>query len=159
MDIEIRKATREDATSIADLLRSLGYFAHLEAEPAATTEQRVDRHLSLSLADDSHLMLVAQNPGGEILGYVAVHWLPYLFLPGPEGYVSELFVREVARSRGLGGRLLEEVKAEARRCGCWRLMLVNMRQRESYQRGFYAKKGWQERPAAANFVFNFDEDG
>jgi GNAT superfamily N-acetyltransferase len=157
MDIEIRKATREDATFIADLLRSLGYFAHLEAEPAAVTEQRVFRHLSLCLADDSHLVLVAQNPAGEILGYVAVHWLPYLFLPGPEGYVSELFVCQQARSQGVGGRLLEEVKAEARRRGCWRLMLVNMRQRESYQRGFYARHGWQERPAAANFVLNLDE--
>jgi hypothetical protein len=32
-----------------------------------------------------------------------------------------------------------------------------MRDRESYQRAFYAKDGWQEREDAANFVFDMRE--
>jgi len=112
----------------------------------------VSRHLSLCTAGDSHLILVAQTSSGEIAGYCAVHWLPYLILAGPEGYVSELFIKEDFRGQGIGSQLLESVKTEAQKRGCSRLMLLNMRKRESYQRQFYSKQGWEERPDAANFV-------
>jgi hypothetical protein len=46
------------------------------------------------------------------------------------------------------------VKEEAKSRGCSRLSLLNMRDRESYQRAFYAKDGWEERTDAANFVFD-----
>ncbi|MBN2388148.1 MAG: GNAT family N-acetyltransferase [Anaerolineales bacterium] len=152
MDFAIRLARSGDAPALADLIRELGMFAYLAAEPAQATGVRVAEHLSMCLADDSHLVCVAEDGDGVIAGYVAVHWLPYLILAGPEGYVSELFVRELARGQGLGARLLEAVEVEARRRGCTRLMLLNMRPRESYRRGFYAKRGWQERPEAANFL-------
>ena len=35
---------------------------------------------------------------------------------------------------------------------CSRLSLLNNRQRESYQRGFYAKNGWEERSDLVNFI-------
>ena len=95
---------------------------------------------------------------GAVLGYVAVHWVPYLIHTGPEGYISELFIRESARGQGIGARLLETVEAEAIRRGCTRLMLLNMRQRESYQREFYSKHGWEERPQAANFMKKIGND-
>ena len=98
------------------------------------------------------LILVAQTPGGEIAGYCAVHWLPYLILAGPEGYVSELFIQEQFRGQGIGGQLLNAIKAEAQKRGCSRLMLLNIRTRNSYQRQFYPKHGWEERPDAANFI-------
>jgi GNAT superfamily N-acetyltransferase len=156
MDVQIRKADAADGPAIAELLRSLGLFARIQAEAPQMTQERVARHLALCAADDSHLVLVAQAPDGEIAGYGAVHWLPYLILAGPEGYVSELFVRDACRGHGIGRQLLEVVKAEARSRGCARLMLLNMRARESYQRQFYAKQGWEERPDAANFVLRLD---
>jgi GNAT superfamily N-acetyltransferase len=152
MEIQIRQAETKDVPALTNLLRSLGIFAHINAEAPQATEERVGRHLALCLADESHLILVAQSAGGEITGYCAVHWLPYLILAGPEGYVSELFIDEKFRGQGIGARLLEAIQAEARRRGCSRLMLLNMRKRESYQRQFYAKHGWEERPDAANFV-------
>jgi GNAT superfamily N-acetyltransferase len=158
MDIQIRKAVAGDVPAIAGLLRSMGYFAHINAEPVHATEKRVFEHFALCTSDDSHLVLIACSPTGEILGYSAVHWLPYLFLPGLEGYVSELFIKEEYRGQGIGGRLLEVIKSEALKRGCSRLMLVNMRHRESYQRHFYVKQGWEERPEAANFVLYLVQD-
>jgi GNAT superfamily N-acetyltransferase len=155
MNNRIRKAEATDVPAIADLLKSLGLFAHINNEPLTITQNRVLKHLTLCNADDSHLILVAQTPDGEIAGYCAVHWLPYLILTGPEGYVSELFIRDKFRGQGIGSQLLEIVKTEARNRGCSRLMLLNMRTRESYQRQFYAKQGWEERPDAANFVLKF----
>lgn len=152
--MNIRKTTSQDAPALADLLRALGLFTHINAEDISSTYERVARHLELCLSDDSHSLYVAENKNSEIVGYVAVHWLPYLILTGPEGYVSELFIAEHFRGRGIGARLLEAAEAEACRRGCSRLMLLNMRQRESYQRGFYAKHGWEERSNAANFIRN-----
>jgi hypothetical protein len=91
MDIQIRKATDQDTPEIAELLRTMDLFAYINAESPQATLDHVSRHLRLCQADDSHSVYVAQHPGGEILGYGAVHWLPYLLLPGPEGYVSDFF--------------------------------------------------------------------
>ncbi len=152
MEIQIRKAELSDVPALTDLLRSLGLFAHIMAETPQATQDRVRKHLALCLSDDSHLLLVPQLSTGEIAGYCAVHWLPYLILTGPEGYVSELFIHEKFRGQGIGAQLLEAVRTEAQKRGCSRLMLLNMRKRESYQRQFYTKHGWEERPDAANFI-------
>jgi GNAT superfamily N-acetyltransferase len=153
MDIRIRKAEATDVPAITELLRSLGLFPHIDAEASSTTQARVLKHLNLCNADDSHLVLVAESPAGEIMGYSSVHWLPYFILAGVEGYVSELFIDEKFRSQGVGGKLLETIKTEALKRGCSRLMLLNRRQRESYQRRFYPKQGWEERAEMANFVY------
>ena len=64
---------------------------------------------------------------------------------------------EAFRGQAIGGRLLDALKAEAQKRGCCRLMLLNMRKRDSYQRQFYPKHGWEERPDAANFVFPLNQ--
>jgi GNAT superfamily N-acetyltransferase len=158
MSFSVRRAQIADvdtlADGLADFLIDLNYFRRLEGLSAEQVRARVRDHLNLSFADGSHSVYVAEAAGANIVGYTAVHWLPYLFLPGPEGYVSELFVAQAARGQGVGTRLLATVKEEARARGCSRLSLLNMRDRESYQRRFYAKDGWEERSDAANFVFD-----
>jgi GNAT superfamily N-acetyltransferase len=156
MDIQIRRAVAADAASIADLLHEIGFFERINHEAPEETRERVSRHLALCLADDSHSIYVAEDEAGGVAGYAAVHWLPYFILAGPEGYVSELFLCETARGQGTGARLLEAVKDEARERGCSRLDLINSKQRESYQRGFYAKHGWEERPDMANFIYRME---
>lgn len=151
MSIQIRPATAEDVPSIAAILKV--WFARLAAEPDDALKERILRHLQLSCADDSHSVYVAEDTAGVVVGYGAVHWLPYLILAGPEGYVSELFVHPEAQGQGVGTQLLETIKQEGLKRGCARLMLLNIRSRESYQRGFYTKNGWEERPDAANFVY------
>lgn len=149
----IRPAQLEDAPALADLLREVGFFEAINAMSPDEASAHVRRHLSLSLADDGHSLFVGADQAGQILGYVAVHWIAYLFLPGPEGYVSELFLRPVARGKGLGAALLDVVQTEARQRGVYRLSLLNNRSRESYERGFYQKHGWEERTVMSNFVF------
>lgn len=155
MHLEIRPARASDAAALAELLRSIGLFRDMAAETAEETAAGVLRRLGQCLADDNHTIYVAEAPGG-VVGYGSVHWLPYLFIEGPEGFVSELFVRESERGRGVGRALLDALVREARERGCSRLQLINFRTRDSYQRGFYAKAGWEERPDAANFVYHLE---
>ena len=150
--ITIRPARLDDADGITAVIREPGTLPRLASQPAETTRAQVAAHLALCLADEGHRVYVAEDETGRVVGYVAVHWLPYLILGGPEGYVSELFIHSAAREQGLGKRLLDVVIQDARERGCSRLQLVNFRTRESYQRGFYVKAGWEERPDAASFV-------
>ncbi len=73
------------------------------------------------------------------------------------GFVSELFIVNSARGRGLGTLLLKAIEAEAIELGCSRLQLINFRNRKSYYRSFYEKAGWIERPEGASFVRYIDE--
>jgi GNAT superfamily N-acetyltransferase len=149
--ITIRRVTRSDASQLTAILRSLGWFTHMTDEAPEATHERVYRHLEICMADNSHSVYVGEKDG-NILGYISVHWLPYLILRGLEGYISELFIHECGRGQGVGTQLLEVVKKEGRERGCTRLMLINNRNRESYKRQFYEKNGWQERSEMANFV-------
>lgn len=153
MEKQIRKIKVQDALQLAELLRDIGWFESFKSEPIEAASQRVRLHIEQCLADNSHSVLVAETSVGQIVGYGSVHWLPYLFLPGPEGLVSELFVRESARGQGVGRELLRNIETEARARGCARLSLINLRNRESYMRQFYVKAGWEERPEAANFIY------
>lgn len=152
MDYAIRPAVQSDAIALARLIRSLGMFRQVQREDTEATHAHVEAHLAGCLTDDSHSVYVAVDREGAPLGYTSVHWLPFLFLAGPVGFVSELFVRESHRGCGIGGALLDEVVKAARERGCARLELSALRSRESYARRFYPKRGWEERPDMADFI-------
>jgi GNAT superfamily N-acetyltransferase len=149
-NILIREARQEDASAIAMILRRLGWIERMNNETLTTTEQHVARMLDLEVRDGCNTVLVAERENGAVVGYLAVHWLPNL-MRGIDGYISELFVHPDETGKGTGSCLLETVRAYAVQRGCTRMLLMNRRIRESYQRGFYAKHGWEELPDGAFF--------
>ncbi len=116
-------------------------------------ETNVRLHLDTLVPSPASTILVAEARDEAIVGYCNVHWLHSLFMPGPEGYVSELFVLPECRGRGIGSALLGRIVTEAEERGAYRLTLLNGKHRESYTLGFYTKQGWEERERMANFVF------
>lgn len=152
MTVQIRKAEIQDAPAIANVTQSIGWFAALKDLSLEQATAQITRQLALCHADDSHAVYIAELES-VVVGYAAVHWLPYLIFSGPEGFISELFVMETARGHGVGTQLLATIEQEARIRGCSRLGLLNSRIRESYQRGFYKKHGWVERDEVASFTF------
>lgn len=147
----IRKATPEDAPALALLLHSIGEFSRVQSETVERTTELLQQYLDQCCASASHSVYIALY-GRTTAGYISVHWLPYLFMAGPEGFVSELFVEPQHRGKTIGNSLLNVVRSEAEQRGCSRLHLVNFRSRESYVRQFYAKAGWTERTDAADFI-------
>ena len=150
--MSIRPATVHDARAIAELLCDIEDYPHWREQGADTLEAQVKA--SLERTHDQRVVLVSELEG-RVVGYTAVYWLHYLF-SRQEGYVSELFIGNDASGRGVGTALLEVIKAEARVRGCGRLTLINLKNRASYQRQFYAKKGWVERPETVRFVFDLE---
>jgi GNAT superfamily N-acetyltransferase len=153
MKFTIRKAVQTDEAAICSLVISIGWFQWMKDRLPEDIQETLSSHLALCLADDSHSVYVAETSPQRIVGFVNVHWNPYLIHYGPEGYISELFVEADERGQGVGTRLLHTVTEEARSRGCARLLLLNMRKRESYGRGYYRKHGWIEWEDAAVFIY------
>ncbi len=149
--VHIRPACASDARALSSLLASIGWFASFQN---GTADDHVKHIAPLLAPSEHHLHMVACDIQGQLLGYCAVHWLPLAILQSWEAYVSELFIADSARGLGVGSQLLDTAVDAARSKGCSRIWLVNNRDRDSYQRGFYARQGWSEQPQAARFVLN-----
>jgi len=151
--VTIRDVRESDAPQLARLLVGIGWFSALKSMTLEEIEANVQHQLGELARAARSSTLVAETPDGSIVGYCTVHWLTCLFLPGPEGYLSDLFLLPDSRGKGIGRLLLDRIVADAEARGAHRLMLLNGRHRESYQRGFYTKNGWEERDSFANFVY------
>jgi GNAT superfamily N-acetyltransferase len=149
----IRKAQESDAQAIAQILRDLGWFVWVNSTSEETTVAQIQQQITECQESDSHSIYVAENAESNVIGYVTVHWLLCPFLPKLQGYVSELFVLDGNRGQGIGKSLLAAVIREAKIRECLWLMLLNHKERESYQRQFYRKQGWIEREFIANFIY------
>lgn len=150
--MKIRLAKQEDAPGIAAVVHAMDELHSVAQQSIETTTKTVSSNLERVSASGFSAAYIAEDSQGEIVGYGAVHWTPFLFLPGGEAYVTELFVRPEDSGKGAGSGILETIVAEAKQRGCSRVTLLNGRDGESYRRSFYTKRGWVERDHMANFI-------
>jgi ribosomal protein S18 acetylase RimI-like enzyme len=148
--ILIRPLRASDITDVMQLHRELGWNPAFKAD-GSTLRQR----LEALITEESALLLVAEIKG-KVVGYIHGEIVTYLLFAGRDMLVSELFVMETARGRGVGKALLSAIESEAVRQKCFRISVLNSRQRESYKRGFYPSLGYEERPHTANFTKRLD---
>jgi len=153
MDIMVRNAASADVPGISTILRELGWFDTITGENEAATLARIGAIVKAAQNEECQSVYVAEGDDERVMGYASVHWLSYGYLPGPEGFISELYILEADRGHGVGTLLLESIKVEARERGCFRLRLVNIAKRESYHREFYKRLGWEERPGDFSFEY------
>ncbi len=155
-EFRIARPELADVDDLLKIIKSTGFFDDLNPE---SEECRHDAESVLNsiMQSRDRVMMVARDEQGHVIGYVAMHFVPYLILRGEEGYLNELFVMSSYRSQGIGSMLLEAAVNEARDRGCKRLHLINSKRRDSYKRGFYSKRGWRERDYCASFVLNLEE--
>jgi GNAT superfamily N-acetyltransferase len=149
-EIVIRPLKPGDIADIMQLHRELGWNPAFKAD-GSTLKQR----LEALITEENALLLVAEL-NGRMVGYTHGEIVTYLLFAGREMLVSELFVRESVRGRGVGTALLNAIESAAVREKCFRISVLNSRERESYKRGFYPSLGYEERPHTANFTKRLD---
>jgi GNAT superfamily N-acetyltransferase len=132
--VNIRRARPGDAFAIRTLLGDLGYAPDPRA--AAETVTQVIRH------PEACVFVAAE--GQDVLGYIAVSYRPQIRLGGLLASIDELVVARVHVGRGIGTQLLDAALSHARGLRCRRIELHQNRQRESYRRGFYLRRGFVE---------------
>jgi len=148
--IHLRPLRSHDLDAIMQLHRELGWNPAFQAD-GSTLRQRLN---ALTTEDDA-LLLVAELEG-DVVGYVHGEIVMYLLFAGREMLVSELFVRQQARGCGVGTALMAAIEAEAVKRKCFRISVLNSRERESYKRGFYPALGYEERTQTATFTKRLD---
>lgn len=149
-DITIRPLKPSDIADVMQLHRELGWNPAFKAD-GSTLKQR----LEALITEDDALLLVAEV-NGQVVGYIHGEIVTYLLFAGREMLVSELFVMEKARASGVGKALLGAIETQAVQRKCFRISVLNSRERESYKRGFYPSLGYEERSQTANFTKRLD---
>lgn len=145
----IRQARPEDAHGIANVLHAQQVFTAMLMATMDETAIRTSERLQNVISERDTIYVATQ--GDTILGYGAVRWFQGFILPGPEAYLSELFVLPEFRGQKVGSHLLAKLRQDAIDRGCTRLWCINLRSRDSYQRGYYRKSGWEEKDIAVFF--------
>lgn len=148
--VRIRPLREADLDAVMLLHRELGWNPAFKAD-GTTLRGR----LTTLIEGDNALLLVAEL-GGKVAGYIHGEIVTYLLFAGREMLVSELFVREESRGKGVGHALIASIEAEAVKRKCFRVSLMNSRERESYKRGFYTDLGYEENAHAAHFIKRLD---
>ena len=156
--LTIRKAINDDASSMAEILREIGWSERRNSMPLEQISEPIKNLIDHAVNDsEGHTIYVAVNEKKKVIGFINVHWVPFVMLGGVEGYVSDVFVSPSASGMGAGKLLIEAVMNEGKERDAYRLMLTNGKEKPSYKRGFYSKAGWTERPKVANFVYYYKE--
>lgn len=133
--MEIRTATETDASKIVGLLTQLGY-------PGTEGFIR-DKIRKLANHPDGVVVVAVEN--GAVVGFISLHFIPQVALPGDFARISYLCVDEAVRSGGIGRQLLSYAELRARQRGCDRLELHCHSRRERAHE-FYFRHGYAESP-------------
>jgi GNAT superfamily N-acetyltransferase len=112
----IRDGRRADTASIGAMWQAL--MAHHRAlDPRFTiapdAEQKYVRHVQEMIRSRNARALVAEDPdAGVLIGYLLgeIQSRPPLAQPGLYGFISDIYVQEAWRQRGVGRALFEEMR-------------------------------------------------
>ncbi len=129
--LSMRAATMNDAPRLAQLCGQLGY-------PSATED--VERRLRHIQPDEEAAVLVAEQPGGEVVGWIHV-FVSRTVEIDPQAEIGGLVVDDGCRSQGVGRLLLERAEAWAHEKGCRDVTLRSNVTREGAH-AFYEAHGY-----------------
>ncbi len=110
----LRKAVPEDAASMARILKEIGWSERRNALPLEEVARPIADLLRRASSSGDHDIMVAEDEEGKVLGFTAVHWVPFIMLGSTEGYVTDMFVSPSASGKGVGRALIKWVMEEGR---------------------------------------------
>lgn len=139
MDIDIRKATKEDFPAIFGLIQELAGFENGLDKVSNTLEQMYEQK-------DLFECYVAETENKEIVG-MALYFFTYYTWVGKSFYLEDLYVKEAWRGNGLGTRLMNKMVEIAKTENCKRFRLQVLHWNEPaiklYEKsGFTVDKTW-----------------
>ncbi len=133
--MSVRKATYRDAPGIKLLLQSLGYVSR--------TSHLVSQ-LDMLFGKEDHEVFVYEL-NREVVGFVAVHYLPQLAFDGSLLIISYLSADESVKGLSVARELEQYVTERARVRKCERIQVHCMEWRAQVHQ-FYLQQGYQEYP-------------
>ncbi len=140
----VRRARREDAQAILELVDALADYEHL-TRPDAEARARLIRDL---FSERPRLECYLCETDGRAVGYAFIFETYSSFLALPTLYLEDLFVLPEFRKKKAGYALFTAMVAEAHRRGCgrmeWTVLDWNQLAKDFYDRlGAKHMKEWQ----------------
>ena len=121
LDWNVRDATKDDVSVLADLIKKLAEYEKMLDECIATEEL----YMKYGFGDEAIFSaLLAENTGSEGPSYygMALYYYTYSTFTGkPTLYLEDLFVLEEYRSRGIGTSILKRLAKIALEKDCARM--------------------------------------
>ena len=155
--IEVRKAEEKDVDRITELLRQV-LEVHAAIRPdifvSGGTKYKKEE-LAALLNEEGRYSYVAVDEDGRVLGYALCELKSSrptnVMTPMKILYVDDLCVDERARGRGVGRRLFDYVKAEAKRLSCYEITL-HVWEGNDNARAFYDKMGMKPKETVMELI-------
>ncbi|MHB8217653.1 MAG: GNAT family N-acetyltransferase [Candidatus Sulfotelmatobacter sp.] len=152
----MRPAKIADVQGMMDVGRDSVATAHwsrqlYESLVASPSGQNAERFAWVVEDEPATLPEGAPSPGPEILGFLVVHRVI------SDWELENIVVKEPARRRGVGTRLMKELVAQAR-SQPGSIILLEARESNEGARGLYRKLGFEERGLRKSYYANPEED-
>lgn len=141
-DLLYRDATLEDLPLIVRMYAddALGRQREVVSDPLSSRYLDAFREID---ADPRQRLIVAEEPGGEVVATFQMSFLPHLVLHGGErAQIEAVRVRADRRGAGYGGAVIEWAITQARSRGCPLVQLTTNTERNDAKR-FYERLGFQ----------------
>ena len=110
MDISIRRAVKEDAPRMLELVKELAVYEKAPDEVTVTMDHFIESGFG---EKPVYWAFVATTPEGTILGF-ALYYIRYSTWKGQRMYLEDILVTEEARGKGIGKLLMDRLIEEAR---------------------------------------------
>ena len=122
--MSIRAATEEDVAAVLPLVRA--YCEFYETTPEQAPDGGLDEmcRALIDVPDDQGMLLVAEDDGGEVVGFVAAGWKWSSLRAARVAIMEDLFVAPEARGAGHGRELILACAERARELGAPKLEWV-----------------------------------
>ena len=135
--VTTRPAEVRDLDAVAALFDAYRQFYEMPADPALAR-----RYLDERFHRNESTILVAENAGGELVGFTQLYPTFCSVLADRTFVLYDLFVTPAARGTGAGRALMEAAESYARANGAARLMLQTARTNTIGQ-SLYESCGWK----------------
>lgn len=131
----VRVARPEDAPRLLPMFEAF-YGAYFRPKTAAAIREH------MAAASGVDLLLIAEEEGDPV-GFASLRLLPQVETDAPHAELSDLFVEERARRRGVGRALMSFAEGVARERGSPRIVLVTGFDNPGAQ-AFYRRIGFED---------------
>lgn len=161
--MQIRRAEVKDIPSLITLLNEV-LEIHARIRPdifIPGTTKYTHEELEKMIQDDQKPIFVAVDDHDDVLGYVFTQIVKQPFstnmVPFTSLFIDDLCVDNKTRGLGVGKALLDFVKAEAKRLGCYEVTLNVWAGNDAAIR-FYEKNGLKIKETTMEFILDEKAD-
>ncbi len=132
----IREIEKKDVNSVYELVinykKELGrVFTDKDKESLLSTVK------NLPGTENSVTLIAVEN--NKTAGFLNAHFFDFPIIAGKECYISDLLIDPEMRGKSIGKKLLDRIEKISESKDVKRMMLINIKEADSYKRKFYAK--------------------